>query len=86
MDAINLKALVPVIHACRKAGVRVFKCGEIEINFDDIPAKEFIHVNLPASPDLVKPEQTQASPRFDMEELALTDPSAWAAYDLEEQA
>lgn len=85
MDAINLKALVPVIHACRKAGVRVFKCGEIEINFDEAPEPQQMHFHLPTQEETKKLDAGDSTPRFDMEELALTDPSAWAAYDLEEQ-
>jgi hypothetical protein len=76
----NLKDLVPVINACKKSGVTLFKTGDIEIHFGPQPEPVTYQINYPEAS--AEEKVNDPSPRVDLEELALTDPSAWAAADM----
>ena len=73
-----------VIATCRKNNVSHLKFGELDVKFSGQFETEPVeyHINYP---ELKKDEPVEdSSPKVDMEELALIDPSAWAAADMGE--
>lgn len=79
---INLKDLVPIINACRKNGVSTIKIGEVEIDFTEKKVETPSYSSSEIIDDLAIETKETKPPRWDMEELALTDPSAWAQADM----